>query len=305
MTAPIVERWTGPPGGALEALVAESEQQGLRFVRRLVDEWTSGANRFDRPGEALFIARGDGHVVGVCGLNVDPYAADPSVGRVRHLYVRVADRRRGVGRQLVAAVIDAARGRFARLGLSTVNAAAAQLYERMGFRRTADVAGCTHVMELEAEITVRPATEADAPGGCDAVRRSIRELCVADHRNDEQILATWLRNKTPDNLRAWIADPAKFTVVACRDDGVCGFGMVDKTGTIELCYITPEIQFRGVGKRILRALEAHMLRWGVKHLVLTSTTTAKAFYERNGYRLSAEPVSSHGVARAFPMSKSL
>jgi len=36
---------------------AESERAGYGFVRRLADEWASGANRFGRPGEALFAAR--------------------------------------------------------------------------------------------------------------------------------------------------------------------------------------------------------------------------------------------------------
>src|SRR4029077_6614438 len=75
------------PREALAPLVAESERDGWQFVRRLADEWTSGANRFDKPDEALFIASVDSVIVGVCGLNADPYASDESVGRVRHLYV--------------------------------------------------------------------------------------------------------------------------------------------------------------------------------------------------------------------------
>jgi len=55
----------------LGVLLAESEQAGLRLVRRLIEEWVSGANRFDRPGEMLVGAWLDGRVVGVCGLNVD------------------------------------------------------------------------------------------------------------------------------------------------------------------------------------------------------------------------------------------
>ena len=58
-------------------------------------------------------------------------------GRVRHLTCCSASRRLGVGEQLVARVIDAARGRFGRLRLSTQNPAAARLYERMGFSRSA------------------------------------------------------------------------------------------------------------------------------------------------------------------------
>jgi GNAT superfamily N-acetyltransferase len=144
----LVERVTREPADSLDRLVAESERHGQRFVRRLVDEWASGVNRFDRPGEAFFVARLDGRVVGVCGLNVDPYAARPGIGRVRHLYVEVAHRRHGVGRELVAAVVAAARGRFDTLRLRTSNPEAARLYERMGFSRRQDVDECTHVMAL-------------------------------------------------------------------------------------------------------------------------------------------------------------
>jgi GNAT superfamily N-acetyltransferase len=145
-----IERLDGPPAACLGALTAESEQAGLRFVRRLVDEWASGANRFDRPGEALFIARTIDRVVGVCGLNIDPYTATPRVGRVRHLYVLLAYRRLGIGRRLVGEVIGAARGRFDTLRLRTENPEAAAFYERLGFLRSVGARDCTHVMVLQS-----------------------------------------------------------------------------------------------------------------------------------------------------------
>src|SRR5262249_3904959 len=47
----------------LAGLIAEAEEAGVRFVRRLVEEWEGGANRFSRPGEALFAAvDGDGRI---------------------------------------------------------------------------------------------------------------------------------------------------------------------------------------------------------------------------------------------------
>ena len=145
-----IERLLDLPAAHLAPLIAESEQAGLRFVSRLAEEWESGRNRFDRPGEALFGARTDGRLVGVCGLNVDPYAGEPRIGRVRHLYVVIAHRRHGVGRQLVGAVVAAAHGRFATLRLSTANPQAARLYETLGFRPRAGDGQCTHVMEIAA-----------------------------------------------------------------------------------------------------------------------------------------------------------
>ena len=144
----IIERLSEFPSEAFGLLVAESEQAGLRFVHRLVEEWASGRNRFERPGEACFAALVDGRIVGVCGLNVDPYTAEPRVGRVRHLYVLSAYRKLGVGERLVGEVIAAGRGQFGTLRLRTQNETAARLYERMGFRRCADLADCTHLMEL-------------------------------------------------------------------------------------------------------------------------------------------------------------
>lgn len=145
----LIERVSGAPLDRLAALLAESERQGFRFVRRLVEEWSSGANRFDRPGEALFVARVGDDVVGVCGLNVDPFAGDPKIGRVRHLYVLVPHRRSGIGEQLVVDVLEAARGRFERLHLRTTNVTAARLYERLGFRRTFDARDRTHVVDVD------------------------------------------------------------------------------------------------------------------------------------------------------------
>src|SRR5213594_5039160 len=149
----VIERLREPVVGSLASLIDESEREGLRLVRRLADEWASGANRFDRPGEALFLARSGERVVGVCGLNVDPYAAQPSVGRLRHLYVLSAHRRLGIGEQLVTRIIETARGRFERLRLSTSNPEAARLYERLGFRPRADGAHCTHSMDMTRERT--------------------------------------------------------------------------------------------------------------------------------------------------------
>ena len=142
-------------------LLEDSERAGLRLLRRLAEEWASGANRFDRPGEALLAARIGGALVGIGGLNVDPYASGPGVGRVRHVYVLSSRRRLGIGQALVEAIVDAARGRFARLHLRTANPEAARLYERLGFCPGANDVACTHVLPVHG-ANVAPTTP--APG---------------------------------------------------------------------------------------------------------------------------------------------
>jgi GNAT superfamily N-acetyltransferase len=152
-----VARLIDLPADDLSLLVAESEQEGWRFLRRLADEWAAGTNRFDRPGEAPLAAWVDGGLVGVCGLNADPYAGDPTIGRVRRLYVLRAFRGRGVGRLLVEAVLQSARPWFRLLRVRTENAAAGRLYERLGFVPAVGVADCTHTLVLGTPRGSEPA----------------------------------------------------------------------------------------------------------------------------------------------------
>ncbi|HEX9940423.1 MAG TPA: GNAT family N-acetyltransferase [Thermoanaerobaculia bacterium] len=132
----------------LAGLVAESEAAGHRFLRRLIDEWDGGTNRFCQPGEALFAAVAGGRMVGLCGLSVDPYCQDARVGRVRHLYVLRDFRRQGIATRLLDEVVAAARGTFDRLRLRTEDESAARFYGSFGFRACSGVLACTHVLEL-------------------------------------------------------------------------------------------------------------------------------------------------------------
>lgn len=154
-------------------------------------------------------------------------------------------------------------------------------------------------------ITVRSALEADAPAACEVLRRSIRELCSADHHDNEAVLAAWLENKTVENVAAWVRSKSNFSVVAVEETVVRGFALLQRDGEVHFCYAAPEAIGRGAGKLMLQALEQEAARSGLKTLRLTSTLTAKPFYERHAYVQSGESVSLFGLQRAFPMSKQL
>jgi GNAT superfamily N-acetyltransferase len=136
------------PLKGMGALEAEAREQGYDFICTLVEEWGSGKNRFDGPGEALYGCFENEGLIAVGALSCDPYAGEPGVGRIRRLFVRTAFRNQGVGRALVSALVERARIHFRCVRLRAVNADAARLYERLGFVAI-ESPHCTHVMVLQ------------------------------------------------------------------------------------------------------------------------------------------------------------
>jgi GNAT superfamily N-acetyltransferase len=118
--------------GEIQALEAEAERDGFKFIERLVSDWHSGLNRFSAPGECLIGAFKADRLIAVGGLNVDPYMASTDIGRLRHLYVSQIFRRQGIGAALVERLLAHAKGRFRAIRLRTDTATAAAFYIRCG-----------------------------------------------------------------------------------------------------------------------------------------------------------------------------
>jgi ribosomal protein S18 acetylase RimI-like enzyme len=133
--------------GELQCLIDESKRIGYNFLQRAIDDWYSGVNRFDKPGEklwGLFIGK---DLIGVGGLNKDPYTLAPKTGRVRHLYVREARRREGYATLIMNKIMEMASYNFTVLRLFTDNAGASAFYEKLGFKQTEEFKA-SHLIKL-------------------------------------------------------------------------------------------------------------------------------------------------------------
>jgi len=80
--------------------------------------------------------------------------------------------------------------------------------------------------------TFRLTTIGEAEEACAVIRRSIIELCVADHDGDLAILDRWLANKTPDQVRQWIEANPGGGLAGTGGAGIGGVGMVMPDGRI-------------------------------------------------------------------------
>ncbi|MCO4823878.1 MAG: GNAT family N-acetyltransferase [Amylibacter sp.] len=144
---------------------------------------------------------------------------------------------------------------------------------------------------------IRRATEADAEVAINTLRRSISELCFADHDGDVQEIKAWLRNKTVAAWNDWIAREDVLVLVADRNQTVVGVGMVSLQGKIMLNYVHPDARFSGVSKAMVAAMEEELRSRKVPCCQLESTTTAREFYVNCGFQREE--------ANALIMSKTL
>jgi hypothetical protein len=99
-------------------------------------------------------------------------------------------------------------------------------------------------------MKIRDAAPEDASAACEVMRRSIAELCSADHHDDPGVLERWLSNKTPQIFRSWIR-PDNALLVAVEDSHILAVGCVNDAGEITLNYVSPDARFRGVSSALL------------------------------------------------------
>jgi N-acetylglutamate synthase-like GNAT family acetyltransferase len=154
-------------------------------------------------------------------------------------------------------------------------------------------------------MLIRRARPDEAAEICDVLRRSIAELCGADHHDDPAILQRWLDNKTPKIVEGWIAHPDNFVLVAVEEETVLAVGIVRHDGEITCNYVSPDARFRGVSKAMLAQLEATARDQGNDVCHLISTETAHRLYLSAGYEDCGVPQGKFGTTSSFPMLKRL
>lgn len=142
----VIEKIT-PDNKGFSFLKAESMAAGFNMLRRLDENWLNGQNRFDKAGENLLGFYAEGLLIGVCGLNQDPYTPSARVGRLRHLYVGMESRRMQVGMTLLRAILAGSDRWFDVINTNAPPSAFA-FYERAGFIPQTDIDNVTHRLSL-------------------------------------------------------------------------------------------------------------------------------------------------------------
>ena len=148
------------------------------------------------------------------------------------------------------------------------------------------------------DLVIRNAGPGDAAAISALVQRTVRISNGKDY--PPQAIELIVANFAADKIGQRMAE---------RDVFVCQSG--DRiVGTIALggdrlrsLFIDPDLQQAGIGAGLVAHLEAHALKAGVSELKLSSSLTARGFYERLGYRMIQRE--EHDGVSSFLMAKVL
>jgi putative acetyltransferase len=139
---------------------------------------------------------------------------------------------------------------------------------------------------------VRPCRPDDVDALIDIFRSSVRVVARRDY-TQEQVLA-W----APDQIdrKAWAARYSDRPAWVAEIAGVpVGFSDLEPDGHLDMMFVHPDHQGRGVASALLAQIERIAHEQGIDILYTQASITARPFFERRGFRLVAQQtVTLHG-----------
>jgi putative acetyltransferase len=143
-------------------------------------------------------------------------------------------------------------------------------------------------------IEIRNYRESDCTALAEIFQRAVREIARKDYSPVQ--VAAWAPEER--DLEAFAARrSAKPTFVAEYDGRVAGFTDLDGDGHIDMFYVNPDCQRRGVASAMLRFLVARGESEHRKRLFGEVSITARPVFERHGFKVLAyQSVESNGQA---------
>lgn len=132
---------------------------------------------------------------------------------------------------------------------------------------------------------IRKARHQDASKIISAHRRSIREVCHKDYSSVQ--IEVWSGRDFQEERWRETMDRDLVWVISNENDDIFGFGhfalRANNCGEIAGFYFVPEVIGSGFGKKMVKLILEECRQNQIQKLILTSTKTAKPFYQSCGF----------------------
>ena len=153
-------------------------------------------------------------------------------------------------------------------------------------------------------IEIREYKDSDAEALADIFTRAVRQIARRDYSPAQ--ISAWAPEER-DMAEFAARRTAKPTFVAEYKGEIAGFTDLDGEGHIDMFYVNPDFQRRGVGSAMLRFVSARALSEKYKRLHGDVSITARPVFERHGFKvLEYQTVQTNGQALGnFRMEKLL
>ena len=135
-----------------------------------------------------------------------------------------------------------------------------------------------------SEFPIRPYRQEDLASLVALFRASVRTIARRDY-TDAQVRA-WAPDLIDQGSFA-LRCARKSTWIAECEHRVAGFSDIEPDGHIDMLYVHPDFNRRGIARALLGHLETIAQSGGLERLYTEASTTARPVFERQGFRVLA------------------
>ena len=142
-------------------------------------------------------------------------------------------------------------------------------------------------------MNIRLYRPADLDAVMDLFRESVRRVAIRDYSQAQ--VEAWAPDR-PDRERWAERRASRPTWVAEIDGTIAGFTDLEPDGHVDMMYVHPDHQGKGIATGLLKTVESEAARLGLGRLYTEASITAKPFFERKGFHVIApQTVSLRGM----------
>jgi GNAT superfamily N-acetyltransferase len=149
---------------------------------------------------------------------------------------------------------------------------------------------------MQPKLDVRVARDRDAEDVSGVIVSALRETNAKDYSPEN--IARLEKAFSPDGVRGLMAKRKMF--VAVSDGRIVGTASLEGD-LVRTVFVAPDVQSRGIGRRLMAHVEEVARHDGIAALVVPSSVTAEKFYAKLGF--TAVRDSYHGDERTIVMER--